>query len=163
MVEPMTMKTALRIARLASLALAAIGVVASVDAGVLYKSVDRSGRVTFSDMPVEGAVAVQRIETSDSVKPAVSETPGAPMYLALADSYDEAVAQANAKVDLAEHALAVARASIVDEDPLSLGGHALSRADRQQLEFYKKDLASARRQLMRVLQQRNILTQRPLA
>jgi len=163
MVEPMTMEITARIARLASFAVAAIGVVTCASAGVLYKSIDRAGRVTFSDVPVEGAVAVQRIETSDSAKPAVSETAGAPIYLALADSYDEAVAQANAKVDLAEHALAVARASIIGDDPLSLGGRSLSRADRQQLEFYKKDVAAARRNLMRILHQRNTLTQRPLA
>ena len=41
-------------------------------AGVLYKSVDREGRITFSDTPVDGAVTEQRIESSDSAKAPVS-------------------------------------------------------------------------------------------
>ena len=114
---------------------------------------------------IAGGNALQPTGTATSIRSdgAVSEGAGSPVYLALADSFDEAVAQANAKVDLAEHALAVARASIVDEDPLSLGGRNLTRTDRQQLEFYKNDVAAARRNLMRILHQRNTLTQRPFA
>jgi hypothetical protein len=130
------------------------------NAGVLYKSIDREGRITFSDVPLEGAVAVQRITTSDSAKP---DEAGAPRYLAMADGAEEAVAQANAKLDMAEHALALARGAMVDDSPLSLGGSRLSIADRQLLDFYKRELVSARTQLMRVMQQRNFFAARPLA
>ena len=129
-------------------------------AGVLYKSIERDGRITFSDTPVEGAVAVLRITTSESVKP---EEAGAPRYLARADSMEEAVEQANAKVDLAEHALALARGAMVDDSPLSLENARLSTADRRLLDFYKRELASARTQLMRAMQQRNLFGMRPFA
>jgi hypothetical protein len=131
-------------------------------AGELYKSVDSEGRVTFSDTAPSGAVMVQRISTSESVKP---EPASAPVYLALADGLDEVVAQANAKVDLAEHALANARSALLGHDPLALNPARLSRSESQQLEFFKRDVQSARRNLMRVLQQRNMLAanNRPVA
>jgi hypothetical protein len=85
-------------------------------------------------------------------------------YLALADSFDEAVAQANSKVDLAEHALALARNALLEDNLLSLFHVRLSRGDSQQLEFFKRDVVSARRNLMRVLKQRNALAPaRPFA
>ena len=130
-------------------------------AGELYKSVDSDGRVTFSDTPPSGAVTVQRIATSESAKPSVASA--APVYLALVDGLDEAVAQANAKVDMAERALANARSGLLGHDPLSLNPARLSRSDSQQLEFFKRDVQAARRNLMRVLQQRNVYAQRPVA
>ena len=142
---------------LACIALAALG----AHAGELYKSVDAQGRVTFSDVPVSGAVTIQRLAASESAKP--DEAKAAPIYLALADSFDESVAQANARVDLAEHALAQARSSLLQHDPLAIGSARLSREDTQRLEFFKRDVQTARRQLMRVLQQRNALTRGPLA
>jgi hypothetical protein len=134
-------------------------------AGELYKSVDAAGRVTFSDTPPTGAVTVQRIATSESAKEPgrLAETGSAPIYLALVDGLDAAVAQANAKVDLAEHALANARSALLGHDPLALHSSRLSRSDTQQLEFFKRDVQSARRQLIRVLQQRQALATRPLA
>jgi len=132
-------------------------------AGVLYKSVDRDGRITFSDTPIDGAVTLQRIESSDSAKPRVGAE-AAPVYLALAELNDEAVARANAKVDMAEHALAQARRSTLGEDdPLALGRTRLSRTDAQRLEFYKREVADARKSLLRALQVRNLAAPRPLA
>jgi hypothetical protein len=133
--------------------------------GVIYKSTERDGRVTFSDMPVQGAVNVQRVESSEGAKSNVGMENG-PQYLALLDGFDEAVRQANARVDVAEHALALARRSILgDQDPLALAGGAErpSVADRQLIEFYKRDVASARRDLARVLQSRALLAARPVA
>ena len=131
----------------------------------IFKSTDREGRVTFSDVPVQGAVNVQRIATSDGAKPGVGEAGNGPQYLALLDGYDEMVRLANAKVDLAERALAEARRSIVgSHDPLVLaGGPQPSDADRQRIEFYKRDVATARRNLARILQQRVMLQPRPVA
>ena len=137
------------------IAVAALAVYAGASAATLYKSVDKDGRVTFSDTPVDGAVKIQRIESSESTKPAESES--APMYLALADSFDEAVTQANAKLDMAEHALALARGSFGGHNPMSLQNPRLTRAASQELEFYKKDVSDARRNLMRVLKQRKTL------
>ncbi len=132
-------------------------------AGVLYKSVDREGRITFSDTPVDGAVTLQRIESSDSAKPRVGAE-AAPVYLALAELNDEAVAQANAKVDAAEHALAEARRlTLGEDDPMGLGRTRLSRTDAQRIETHKRDVADARKSLLRALQVRNLAAPRPLA
>ena len=132
-------------------------------AGVLYKSVDRDGRITFSDTPIDGAVTLQRIESSDSAKPRVGAD-AAPVYLALAELNDEAVARANAKVDTAEHALAEARRlTFGEDDPLALRATRLSRSDAQRLEGYKRDVAGARKSLLRALQARNLAAPRPVA
>src|SRR5258706_12543236 len=155
------MEFAHRIAQVSLAAFALLAVASAAHANTLYKSVDRDGRVTFSDVPIDGAVTVTRIESSDSAKP--PEGGNAPVYLALADGMDEAVAEANAKVDLAEHALALERRSLIDDNPLSLEGVRLSRADTQRPEFFKQGVASARRNLMRVLKQRNFIgAQSPL-
>ena len=144
-------------------AILATAAMASAHAGVLYKSIDSNGRTTFSDMPIDGAVVVRRIETSDSAKPAVGAE-NAPLYVALAQSGDEAVTRANAQVDMAEHALALARRSVFgDEDPLALSYTSPSRADAWRLESYKRDVREARKGLMRALQQRNLLAARPIA
>ena len=139
-------------------------------AAVLYKAVDEKGVVMFSDLPPPQGVEAKRVSVPESssavpgaVRPTDTIVAGTPTTEERIRLGDEAVQRASAQVDLAEHALAVARASIVEEDPLSLGGRNLTRADRQQLEFYKKDVAAARRNLMRILHQRNTLTQRPFA
>lgn len=159
------MEARLRIVALPACALAIAAACAAAHAGVIYKSEERDGRVTFSDIPIEGAVVLQRIESSDGGKPAVGNDASSDRrYLALADGFDEAVRQANARVDLAEHALALVRRSILgDDDPLGLRRTRLTEADSRLIDFYKRDLAEARRNLMRVLQQRNALAPRPLA
>src|SRR5688572_16259270 len=156
------MENRLRKLRIACVAATALAVSALAHAQI-FKSTDREGRVTFSDVPVQGAVNVQHIATSEGRKPGVGESGNGPQYLALLDGYDEMVRQANAKVDVAEHALATARRSIVgDHDPLVLaGGPRPSSADRQLIEFYKRDVATARRNLARILQQRVLLQARP--
>ena len=156
------MENAFRSCVLALSAIAALSAQPAGRADPLYRSVDSAGLVTFSDVPIDGAVVVQRIGSSEPAKPA--EGAGAPAYLALADSFDEAVVQANSKVDLAEHALALARRPIEDDEPLSLYGQRRTRADSQRLEFFKQDVASAHRTLARVLKQRNAFaSQRPYA
>src|SRR5260221_9077001 len=152
------MEFAHRIARV-TLAAAILAAQPAAQANTLYKSVDRDGNVTFSNVPIDGAVTVIRIESSDSAKP--PESGNAPIYLALADGLDEAVAQANAKVDLAEHALALARSALLEDNPLALEHARLSRTDAQRLQFFKQDVASARGDLMRVLKQRSTLAPRP--
>ena len=157
------METPLRTSRFLCAVTAGLLVYASTAGAVLYKSIDRDGRVTFSDVPIDGAVTIQRIESSDSAKRPVGAD-AAPVYLALAELNDEAVALANAKVDMAEHALAEARRLTLGEaDPLALGTTRLSRTDAQRLEVYKRDVADARKNLLRALQLRNVAAPRPLA
>jgi len=148
--------------RLLALAVA-IGMQLPAAAGVLYKSVDASGRITFSDVPLQGAVTTQRIEMSDSAKGNVGND-NSPYYLALADLGNEAVARANAQLDMAEHALAMARQEIDgDHDALSLNMPRRTSADLQRLEFHKRDCREARKTLLRALQTRNAVAPRPVA
>lgn len=158
------MEISRRIVRLTACTLAVL--MSSVADANIYKSTDREGRVTFSDIPVQGAVSVQRIDSSEAAKPSVGADAGnGPQYLALLDGFDEQVRQANAKVDLAEHALAQARRNILgNHNPMALvAAGRPSQADSQLIEFYKRDLQSARRQLARVLQQRALYAPRPVA
>jgi hypothetical protein len=141
----------------------ALGLQLPAGAGPLYKSIDGKGRVTFSDVPIEGAVTVQRIETSDSAKPAVGNE-SAPIYLALAEVSNEAVARANARLDMAEHAYALARQQHAGTyDPLSIANSAVTRVDRERLDFFKRDVLEARKTLLRALQQRSVWAPRPVA
>jgi hypothetical protein len=83
----------------------------------------------------------------------VATEPGMPYY-ELAES-DEAVAHANAQIDLAEHALAQARQGLSSpHDGLHLVATRMTQVDKQRVAFYKKDVQIARRQLMDLLRER---------
>ena len=137
------------------LALAAAGGASPAAANVIYKSVDRNGQVTFSDVPPANAIAVLRIPLSESAKPAVTASP-VPTDQALAEHLDESVRRANAKVDLAERALALARRTADPGwNPLSLEHPGKKRADAERIEFFTRDVHVARRGLLSALQTRN--------
>src|ERR1700693_4831186 len=80
-------------------------------AAVLYKSIGPDGTLQFSDIPPSDARVVARIRMPDPPQAA-----GAPSLAAgtareerLPRDTEPAVARANAQVDFAEHALAIAR------------------------------------------------------
>jgi hypothetical protein len=100
--------------RLALAAACALAVIPA-HAGVLYKSVDANGTVMFSDTPPssDGARIVDQRVMDSSYGSTSANAPGSPgagleQVYGLIDS-DAALAQANARVDIAEHALALAR------------------------------------------------------
>jgi hypothetical protein len=130
-------------------------------AAVLYKTVDAKGVVMFSDLPPAPGAEAKRIvvaETSNSAVPGGVRTAeviaGAPTAEEKIRMGDEAVQHASAQVDMAEHALAVARRSLWDTDLLKLEGPKLTRADRERLDHYRKDLKIAQQQLSDVLRQK---------
>ena len=145
----------------AALAVALAAFAAPAGAAVLYKTVDAKGVVMFSDLPPALGTEAKRIvvaETSNSAVPGglrtgevVAAAPTAEEKIRMDDA---AVQRASAQVDLAEHALAVARRSLWDTDPLKLDGPKLTRADRERLEHYRKDLKIAQQQLSDVLRQK---------
>ena len=149
------------IARAAAFAtLAALAMPAG--AAVLYKTIDAKGVVMFSDLPPAPGAEAKRIvvaETSNSAVPGGVRTAeiiaGAPTPEEKIRMGDEAVQRASAQVDMAEHALAVARRPLWDAaDPLKLDGPKLTRADRERLDHYRKDLKIAQQQLSDVLRQK---------
>jgi len=148
------------IARAAAFAtLAALAMPAG--AAVLYKTVDAKGVVMFSDLPPAPGAEAKRIvvaETSNSAVPGGVRTAeiiaGAPTPEEKIRMGDEAVQHASLQVDMAEHALAVARRSLWDTDLLKLDGPKLTRADRERIEHYRKDLKIAQQQLSDLLRQK---------
>jgi hypothetical protein len=122
-------------------------------AAVLYKSVSPEGVVEFSDLPPDKNRIVDRIKLKDD---AVAMT-GAPQVVAgpgsepLLDT-EGAVARASGQLDLAEHALALARQPFsATGDPLRLNGLRPARGDVERIEFFKRGVIVARQNLMDAL------------
>jgi hypothetical protein len=102
----------------------------SASAAVLYESVDSKGVVTLSDVPpAPDTLTEERIRASD-----------------------EAVQRASLQVDMAEHALAVARRPLWEPVDLEkLKGPRMTRADQERLSYYRKNLKVAQTQLSDLL------------
>jgi hypothetical protein len=130
-------------------------------AAVLYKSVDSKGVVTFSDMPPDRGIDAKAIsvpESSSAVPGALREREtiaAAPTRDEHLYAGDQAVQSASAQVDMAEHALAVARRPVWEvADPMKLSGPKLTLADRERIDHYRKNLKVAQNQLADVLRNR---------
>jgi len=134
-------------------------------ANVLYKSVDANGTVTFSDVPPpEGSrLLEQRILGAPGYAveaPAAAPPNGLEEAFQMLD-YDAALREANERVDLAERALASARAGHATTTRPGLnpvGG--LATPDVERIEFYKKDLRMARLALADLLRSRSLASGR---
>lgn len=122
-----------------------------VSAGSLYKFIDSNGAIKFTDVPPPSdARAVAQIPTDGTTAiPA-----GMPHYQIT--EVDEAMARANARIDVAEHNLAVARQGLWSpHDGLSLDTERMTPGDRARVEFYMKGVQLARQQLMDLLRERH--------
>lgn len=139
------------------LVIAALLAAAPAGAGMLYKSVSADGRVMFSDMPpADGAriVSQREIGPGGTIASAASRTLEALENLLDADG---AVARANSDVDMAEHALALARRELWSvRDGLRLKGTSRSLADEARLDFYKRNVLAARQALLELLRERRL-------
>jgi hypothetical protein len=129
---------------------------APAGAGMLYKSVGPNGVIQFSDTPPSDAsVVVERrpIETLTSIA-AASQSNAVNVSQSL--DAEGSVLRANAQVDLAEHALALARRSMWSElDGLRLSTQRATVWDVERIEFYKRGVLAARQNLMEVLHMRS--------
>ena len=131
-------------------------------ATILYKSVSANGVIQFSDTPPENARVVEVRPIADARSALASGGSGLleafenPLQtVADGTENDAALARANAQVDLAEHALALARRDLWRQlEGLHLDDSERSRADQERIEFYRKNLASARSNLMAALRSR---------
>lgn len=145
----------------AALACLAFALAAPAAASVLYKSVDPNGTITFSDMPPpEGSVLLEQRAiglsgSSAELAPPLSATAMEEAYQMI-DS-DQALREANERVDLAENALARARAGHAPTPrPGLVHAGGLSLADAGRIEFHKRDLHVARRALIDLLRSRQL-------
>ena len=147
-------------------AIVAVGLVLPAGAAVLYKSVDERGTVTFSDMPPPSGSRL--VESRDLGAPSSAEIAGLPRSsLAMEEAfqeldYDKALREANERVDLAEHALALARSghSRTQRPGLNEGG--LTMADAERIEFHQRDLRAAKASLTEILRSRQLASGRPV-
>lgn len=153
----------MRAISLAAVTLAVGALAAPAQAAVLYKTVDDKGVVMFSDLPPDS----RGVEAKKIIVPETSAAVPGAMRLAEAPSdviatgptreeqirfADEAVQKASLQVDLAEHALAVARRPLWEvADPMKLQGPKMTRADHDRLDFYRKNLRIAQQQLADLL------------
>lgn len=153
-----------------SLALLAWGAASLVIAGtanaaVLYKSIGPNGVIQFSDMPPDNGVIVEERAVRDpsSAGDAFGNPAGTPaeafenplQTVADGTGDDTALARANAQVDLAEHALALARRSMWRElSGLHMGSDGRSRTDEERIDFYRRNLKIARANLIDTLRRR---------
>jgi hypothetical protein len=138
-------------------------------ANVLYKSVDERGTITFSDVPPASGSRLLEERALPSPMPspgpgyaseAFAPVPGLEQAFQMID-YDQALREANERVDLAEHALARARAGHGTTPRPGLnpvGG--LAAADAERIEFHKQDLRIARIALAELLRARQLASGR---
>jgi hypothetical protein len=132
---------------------------APLGAAVLYKSVDPNGVVQFSDTPPEKTtrdVKVLQIPDGSAAapRPLVADAQ-APLSEEKLRGMDAAVQRASAQVDLAEHALAMARRPVWSPpDPNKITTERMTRADVERIEFYKQELKVARLALCELLQEK---------
>jgi len=142
-----------RLTRSRLLAIALIGaLVLPASAGGLYKVIDADGGIVFTDVPPPpGARIVAQVPAGGTT--GVGTAAGMPYYEFTEP--DEAVARANEQVDLAEHALALARQGLQSpSDALRLVTARMTRGDEARVAFYNKDVQAARQQLMDLLRER---------
>ena len=131
-------------------------------ATVLYKSVGANGVVMFSDTPPDNAERVERIPmTFQGSSNGYTAAGSAPVQVAAArfdelKSFDQAVAEANARVDQAEAALAAARrASLSPLEGLRLVSTRASMEESNRVELARRDVLLARQLLLETLKARN--------
>jgi hypothetical protein len=114
----------------------------------LYRSIAADGAMLFSDMPPPSDTPTVAQGTTGA-----AGAPGMPSY-ELAER-DGAVARADAQLDLAEHALALARQGLSSpSDGLRLVATRMKRGDQERVAFYQKGVQVARKQLMDLLRAR---------
>ena len=131
------------------------------NAGMLYKSVASDGSVMFSDMPppsgariVEQRVIAANGAIKDAASSAASRTLDA--LQGLFDT-DGELAKANTAVDMAEHALALARRDFWSvRDGLRLKTTAKAPADEKRIESFRKDLLLARQALLDLVREKRM-------
>lgn len=135
-------------------------------ATILYKSIAANGVIQFSDTPPENAHVVEARRIAEPPRAGQTFASGGSGLIeafenplqTVADGTenDAPLARANAQVDLAEHALALARRDLWRQiEGLRLQATERSRMDEERIAFYRKSLAAARSNLMAALRQRS--------
>ena len=131
------------------------------DAAMLYKSIAANGVIQFSDTPPDNGVVVEQRVVRDPGSDAGADPGGEALEnplqtLADGTGNDAALARANAQVDLAEHALALARRSTWSErEGLRLDAAGRSSTDDERIRFYEGNVKAARASLIEAMARRS--------
>jgi hypothetical protein len=145
------MENARRIATALVLCLAAV----PAGAGMLYKTVAANGVVQFSDVPPGDSSKVLEQRTIESLTSVSAASRSNVVNAVQSADADDAIARANAQVDLAEHALALARRAMASElEGLRLIPHRARASEVERVEFYKRGVLAARQNLLETLRMR---------
>jgi hypothetical protein len=151
------------------IALALLAASLPATANVLYKSVDANGTVMFSDTPPPEGARILEERAIGAPAPSYSSLPGAGAPVnGLEEAYglidsDAALAQANARVDMAERALAEARGGAMPRTEglrLPQATQVSGIANSSQVEFCKRDVKLARQALLDLLRSRQLASGR---
>jgi hypothetical protein len=145
-----------------ALAFIAATLATAAHAGVLYKSVSPTGVIEFSDTPPGGSAKVveQRdlgaaIATLPGMPSSGPATAAVPATAIESLENDAEVVNAAEKVDLAEHALALARRDVWSAtEGINLRRVARTNSDDERIEFYKRGVVLARQNLIDVMKRR---------
>ncbi|HET9652658.1 MAG TPA: DUF4124 domain-containing protein [Usitatibacter sp.] len=125
------------------------------EATVIYKSVSPTGVIQFSDTPPdEHSRLIEQRDLGKPQAPVMEILPATttPMEALVAD---DVVARATAQVDLAEHALALARRAVwAANEGIHLRGPRRTAADEERIEYYKHNVLLARQALLETMKQR---------
>ena len=141
------MKTLLGLALAASM----VATPAGATSGMLYKAVSPNGTVIFSDTPPSGDVTLveERALSAPSGGMPIRSTPNS------AGGDPTQILDGDEAVDMAEHALALARRGTWSPaDGLKLQQTRLAPADIQRVEYYKTNLKTARTYLAELVRER---------
>jgi hypothetical protein len=149
------------------LALSVAVLAPAANAALLYKSVGPNGVIEFSDTPPAGAKVIEQRELGSAIgtlpgmpSNAPVTTPRVAAMEALAN--DAEVQNAATQVDLAEHALALARRGIWSpREGLKLQRIVRTSSDDDRIEFYKRGVALARQNLIDVMKRRSAALSAP--
>jgi uncharacterized protein DUF4124 len=127
---------------------------APAGAAEIYKSMGPDGVVKFSNMPADQSGGDVRMPYAGVVGPG---PPAAldPLNEETLRGRDSGIQRANAQLDQAERALAVARRPVWS---VRAAGHLavprMARADSERIDFYKKEVVAAQRMLFNLLMQK---------
>ena len=104
----------------------ALAVLPALATAQVYKQVDPSGRVIYTDKPAEGAqkLDLPPVTTVPAVKPPAKDQPAGNAAEGGAGRGDAARKEAKAKLEEAERKLDAARRELAEQEQVRLGGEA---------------------------------------
>ena len=133
---------------------------APAGAAEIYKSIGPDGVIKFSNMPPDRSGGDVQMPYAGSARPGLAAELD-PLNEERLRAQDAGIQRANAQVDQAERALAVARRPLwIERVRGYLAAPRMTRADGERIAFYKREVVAAQRMLLGVLMQKRMAAAR---